>query len=279
MRPVPLGPARPAAFAGAALLVGLALGVPVGSIVYLIVQGGTTTLPPASLAIATASTFGYAAAAGLVATVAALPVALLSVRFPRRRVMALERSNMVILAVPGLVVALSFTYLTEHFLQGRFYQTSPLLVLVYTIMFFPLAVVAVRPPWPGRRSGWRRWRARWVCERRSVLWRVTLPLVAPGLAAAFALVFFGDRDRAHRDPRPPPHERRDVGDPVLGLPVQRVLQPGGGVRRGHGAHRRRARVRARALVRPPTRPGGRRRCGGSGHRGRGPVGTQGVAAA
>ena len=89
----------------------------------------------------------------------------------------------------------------------------------------------------------------------------------------------GDRDRAHRDPRPPPHERRDVGDPVLGLPVERVLQPGGGVRRGHGAHRRRARVRARALVRPPTRPGGRRRCGGSGHRGRGPRETQGVAAA
>ena len=51
---------------------------------------------------------------------------------------------MLVLAVPGLVIALSFTYLTEHFLRGRFYQTSPLLVLAYAIMFFPLAVVSVR---------------------------------------------------------------------------------------------------------------------------------------
>ena len=32
--------------------------------------------------------------------------------------------------------------MTEHFLQGRFYQTSPLLVVTYAIMFFPLAVVS-----------------------------------------------------------------------------------------------------------------------------------------
>ena len=51
----------------------LALGVPVGAIVYLIVQGGNSTLPPASLLIATANTFGYAAAAGLVATAGRAP--------------------------------------------------------------------------------------------------------------------------------------------------------------------------------------------------------------
>ena len=49
IRPVPLGRARPAVLAGAVLLVALALGVPVGAIIYLIVQGGNTTLPPASL--------------------------------------------------------------------------------------------------------------------------------------------------------------------------------------------------------------------------------------
>ena len=48
------------------------------------------------------------------ATAAALPIALLSVRFPRREVRLLERSNMLILAVPGLVIALAFTYFTEH---------------------------------------------------------------------------------------------------------------------------------------------------------------------
>ena len=189
IRPVLLGRARPAVLAGAVLLVALALGVPVGAIIYLMVQGGNSTLPPASLLIATGNTFAYAAAAGLVATVAALPIALLSVRFSRRRVMALERSNMLVLAVPGLVVALSFTYVTEHFLQGRFYQTSPLLVLTYAIMFFPLAVVAVRAAVARSPVGLEEVGSSLGVRRRSVLWRVTLPLIGPGLAAAFALVF------------------------------------------------------------------------------------------
>ncbi len=189
IRPVPLGRARPAVLAGVALVIVLALGVPVGAIVYLIVQGGSSTLPPASLLTATLNTFGYAVAAGVVATLAALPIAFLSVRFTRRRVIALERTNMLVLAVPGLVIALSFTYVTEHFLQGRFYQTSPLLVLVYAIMFFPLAVVSVRAAVARAPVGLEEVGRSLGVSRRSVLWRVTLPLIGPGLAAAFALVF------------------------------------------------------------------------------------------
>ena len=189
VRPVALGRARLPALAGAALLVVLALGLPVGAIVWLMVQGGQSTLPPASLLIATGNTFAYGAAAGLVATVAALPIALLSVRFPRRGVVALQRSNMLVLAVPGLVIALSFTYVTEHFLQGRFYQTSPLLVLAYAIMFFPLAVVSVRAAVARSPVGLEEVGRSLGVSRRSVLWRVTLPLIGPGLGAAFALVF------------------------------------------------------------------------------------------
>ena len=189
IRPVALGRARLPVLAGAGLLVVLALGIPVGAIVYLIIEGGNSTLPPASLLIATVNTFGYAAAAGVVATVAALPIALLSVRFPRRRVIALQRTNMLVLAVPGLVIALSFTYVTEQFLQGRFYQTSPLLVLAYSIMFFPLALVSVRAAVARSPVGLEEVGRSLGVRRRSVLWRVTLPLIAPGLGAAFALVF------------------------------------------------------------------------------------------
>jgi iron(III) transport system permease protein len=189
VRPIPLGRAMPIVLAGAVTLVVLALGVPVGAIVFLMVQGGNSTLPPASLSIATFNTFAYAAAAGVVATVAALPVGLLSVRFSNRRVIALERVNMLVLAVPGLVVALSFTYVTEHFLSGSFYQTSPLLVLAYSIMFFPLAVVSVRAAVARSPVGLEEVGRSLGVSRRSVLRRVTLPLVAPGLAAAFALVF------------------------------------------------------------------------------------------
>lgn len=190
LRPVALGRLGPVVLSGVVLLVVLALGVPVGAIIYLIVRGGSSTLPQAaSLPTATLNTFGYAAAAGVVATLAAVPIALLSVRFARRSVLSLERSNLVILAVPGLVVALSLTYVTEHFLQGRFYQSSPLLVLAYAVMFFPLAVVSVRAAVARAPVGLEEVAGSLGVTRRSVLWRVTLPLVAPGLVAAFALVF------------------------------------------------------------------------------------------
>jgi iron(III) transport system permease protein len=190
LRPLPLGRLRPVALAGVGLLIALALGVPVGSIIYLIVHGGSSTLPAtASLPLATLNTFGYAAFAGVLATLAAVPIALLSVRFPRPEVLTLQRSNLVVLAVPGLVIALSLTYVTEHFLQGRFYQTTLLLVLAYAIMFFPLAVVSVRAAVARAPVGLEEVGGSLGVSRRSVLWRVTLPLVAPGLAAAFALVF------------------------------------------------------------------------------------------
>ncbi len=190
LRPLPLGRFRPLVFAGVALLVGLALGVPVGAVIYLLIKGGSSTLPAASsLADATINTFSYGAAAGVLATLAAVPIALLSVRFPRRTVLGLERSNLVVLAIPGLVIALSLAYVTEHFLQGRFYQTSSLLVVAYAIMFFPLAVVAVRSAVARAPVGLEEVAGSLGVSRRSVMWRVTLPLVAPGLVAAFALVF------------------------------------------------------------------------------------------
>ena len=185
----PLGRALPAVLGGLFFLVTLALGVPIGAIVYLIIRGGTTTLPAASLAGAAGSTFAYSAAAGLVATVAALPVALLSIRFAGRPARLLERTSMLVLAVPGLVIALSFTYFTEHNLAGSFYQTPPLLVLTYAVMFFPMAVVSVRAAVARSPVGLEEVGHALGVSRRSVFFRITLPLIGPGLAAAFSLVF------------------------------------------------------------------------------------------
>jgi iron(III) transport system permease protein len=188
-RPFPLGRARLAVLGGVGLLVALALGVPVGAVIYLMVSGGGSTLPPASLIGAAGNTFMYSAFAGLLATVAALPIALLSVRYPRREVRLLERSNMLILGVPGLVIALAFTYFTEHYLAGFLYQTPVLLVVTYAVMFFPLAVVSVRAAVTRSPIGLEEVGHSLGVPRHKVFWRVTLPLIGPGLAAAFCLVF------------------------------------------------------------------------------------------
>ncbi len=184
-----LGRARWPVLGAFVALVGLALGVPAGAIIYWILQSGQSTLPSASIASAAWHTAFYSAMAGLLATVAALPVAILSVRYRGRPTMVLERSTYLVLAMPGLVIALALTYFSERYAAGLLYQSATMLIVCYAIMFFPLALVAVRtsvaqfPPAleeMARALGGR---------PLAVLWRVTLPLVAPGLAAAFCLVF------------------------------------------------------------------------------------------
>jgi iron(III) transport system permease protein len=184
-----LGRAKVPALAGFALLGGLALGVPIGVIVYWLFNPGHSSFSAAtSLVSAALHTAGYAAGAGAVATVLAVPVALLSVRHPRRSTILLERSTFIVQALTGLVIALSLVFFAIHSVP-YLYQSTPLLIVGYAILFFPLALVAVRTSVAqapvqleevGRSLGQR---------PIAVLWRVVLPLVAPGLAAAFCLVF------------------------------------------------------------------------------------------
>jgi iron(III) transport system permease protein len=185
----PLGRATVPAEAGLVALVGLALGVPVGVIVYWMVQGGNTTLPSStSLAGAALTTAGYAAAAGLLSTVLALPVALLAVRHPRRSTRALERGTFVVQAIPGLIIALALVYFSIRALPSL-YQSTPLMIVGYAIMFFPLALVAVRTSVAQAPLALEDVARSLGRRRPAVWWRVVLPLVGPGLAAAFSLVF------------------------------------------------------------------------------------------
>jgi len=188
-RPHRLGRATLPVLAGFFSLVGLALGVPVGAIVYWIVHGGSSTLPTASIASAAGHTIFYSAAAGLLATIAALPVAILSVRHSGRVSMILERSNYLVLAMPGLVIALALTYFSERYAAGLLYQSSTMLIAAYAIMFFPLALVAVRTSVAQAPASLEEVGRSLGRGRLEVLWRLTLPLAAPGLAAAFCLVF------------------------------------------------------------------------------------------
>jgi iron(III) transport system permease protein len=153
------------------------------------VQGGPPALTGVSLLSATTHTALYAAGAGLVATLAALPIALLSVRHPGKLSHLLERSTLLVLAMPGLVTALALSYFVNRYAGSFLYQSAWLLTLAYAILFFPLALVAVRASVvraPAALEDVARSLGR---GRIQVLVRVTLPLLAPGLAAAFCLVF------------------------------------------------------------------------------------------
>ena len=161
------------------------------SSIYWMVQGGATRRPAASPCSTPPCTPpATASAPAALDTAAALPVALLAVRHPGRARHLLERSTYLVLAMPGLVAALR-PVLLHRALRRRRSATrrAPLLVLCYAIMFFPLALVGVKAS-VARAPASLDDVARSLGQRRlAVLLRVTLRLVAPGLAAAFCLVF------------------------------------------------------------------------------------------
>ena len=91
--------------------------------------------------------------------------------------------------MPGVVIAFSLAYFSLRYANAWGYQTAPMLVAAYAIMFFPLALVGVRASVAQAPRGLEDV-ARSLGKRRvAVLWQVTRPLVTPGLAAAFCLVF------------------------------------------------------------------------------------------
>jgi iron(III) transport system permease protein len=170
-------------------LVGLGVVLPVGSLIGWIVQGRHSTLPAtATLAQATATTVRYSAAAAVVCALAAIPVALLSLRTRTRPAAALERASFVTRAVPGVVVALSLIFFSIHWARGV-YQTGSLLVLAYVIIHFPLALVCVRAAAERVPAALIDTGASLGRSAPAVFLRVTLPLIAPGLAAGLCLVF------------------------------------------------------------------------------------------
>jgi iron(III) transport system permease protein len=169
-------------------LAALALGLPAAALTYWMTQSHNTTLPGVSMVAAAAHTAAYSAAAAALATILALPVALYTVRRGGRVAAILQRSTLVVQALPGLVIALAAVFYAIHYAPWV-YQTPELLVVAYAILFYPLAFVAVRASVvlaPPRFDEVARSLGR---RPAAVLVRVTIPLIAPGLAAAFCLVF------------------------------------------------------------------------------------------
>jgi len=185
---VALGRWRAVVLAGLGALSVLALGVPVGSLVYWVLHGGSSTLPSTSILAALAHTAAYSAAAAAIATTLAVPVTALSMRHRNRVTLLIERLAYLPMALPGLVIALGLVSFSVRY-AFSLYQSSLELIFAYAILFLPLAVVGVRSAM-GQSSPRLEEVGRSLGCRPSTVWlRVTLPLIAPGLAAAFALVF------------------------------------------------------------------------------------------
>lgn len=184
---VTLGRRRPAVTGVLAAVALLALGVPLLSLARWLVQGSSTTLDIADLGAAAGSTVGLAVAAGLLATVAATPVAWLAVRHRGWLTTLVERSTYATSAVPGIVVALALVTVSIRAFPGL-YQTLPVLILGYVVLFLPRAVVSVRSTLELAPPALEEVARSLGCTGSGAAARVTFPLILPGLGSAVALV-------------------------------------------------------------------------------------------
>ncbi|NHN54690.1 iron ABC transporter permease [Calidifontibacter sp. DB0510] len=188
VRPVRLGAGGIPVALGILAVLGAALGVPAWSLTtWLTARGGEWT---AELPTIVWTTLRFSLLAGLLTTVAALPLAWLSVRRPGRWTRALEGTTFVATSLPGIVVALALVTLSLDLLPAV-YQTSTLLVFAYAVLFLPRALVTVRA---GLAQAPRRLEEIAMslgCPRWLALVRVTIPILAPALLGSIALAFLG----------------------------------------------------------------------------------------
>ena len=187
--PLALGPWRWPALAGCAAVVGLALVLPAAVLVLWALRGADDGLSLAGALLAPAAgSLGVSLLAALAAVAAALPVALVAVRSPRRWTLALERLAYGANALPGVVVALALVFFAARY-GGPLYGTLALLLFAYVVRFLPQALSGARTALVGVNPRLEEAARALGRGPRAAFAAVTVPLAAPGLLAGAALVF------------------------------------------------------------------------------------------
>ncbi|MDP2728438.1 MAG: ABC transporter permease subunit, partial [Dehalococcoidia bacterium] len=185
---VPLGRWRWPALALCAFTVLAALVLPIFVLVYWLAQG-VLAGQPIQLVWAPALNSVYASGLATIAiSAAAIPVAILAVRYPGTLSALIERATYIGFALPGIVIALALVFFGVRY-ATPLYQTLAMLVFAYVVRFLPQAVGATR-------ASLLQVNPRMEDAARSLgssvpgtLARITIPLVRRGLLAGAGLVF------------------------------------------------------------------------------------------
>jgi iron(III) transport system permease protein len=185
---VPLGRWRWPAVLFCALVVGLALVVPAGTIGWWLVRGVGQGEPVSLVADATVNSFIVATGAAFGAALLAIPVGLLVARHPSWVASFVERATYTSYALPGIVIALAVVFLATTTVPVL-YQTLALLTVAYAVRFLPQAVGSIRVALVGvgprlEEAG----RTLGDGPLRAFV-RLTLPFLRPALVAGGSLVF------------------------------------------------------------------------------------------
>ena len=170
-----------------ALLVGLAVAVPVAMVARWLTTPDALVSIDLDLLARTGTTVGLAVLGALAATIAALPGAWLLGRHRSGVAHVLERTTYLASALPGVVVGLALVTLAVRWAQPL-YQTVALTVLAYGILFLPRAMVSLRAGLAAAPPELSEVARSLGAGGPASLVRVTLPLMAPSVLAGLVLV-------------------------------------------------------------------------------------------
>jgi iron(III) transport system permease protein len=162
--------------------------LPVGITLFWLIRGMNAGYSFPNLLPSITNSVTASGLAAIATTVFALPIAILAVRFPTKITAMIERCSYIGFGLPGIVIALSLVFFGANYLP-ILYQTLPMLVFAYLVLFLPQSVGTVRTcllqvnpqlEESARSLGRDSWQT---------LTEVTLPLVRSGVLSGAVLVF------------------------------------------------------------------------------------------
>ena len=176
------------ALLGLTVVCGVALLVPIGVLFHWLSVGLQSGESFPGIWGAALNSVYASALAGAVTVAISIPIAIVVVRRPGFLSRIVDRASYVGYALPGVVVAFALIFFTLRVTPG-IYQTIVTLVFAYAVLFLPQAISGLRTSLvrvqPGLEEASRSLsRTPW-----QTFCSVTLPLIAPGIMAGFALVF------------------------------------------------------------------------------------------
>ncbi len=168
----------------------LAVGVPILTLTRWLVSGGAAVWRADGILPALWQTALLALGGAGLTTLAALPIAWLSIRAPSRLQRLLEACHYYVGALPGVIVALALVTITVR-VALPLYQTMATLLLAYLLMFLPRALVGLRASIAQAPIELERAASSLGKRPLVAVWTTTMRLAAPGAAASAALVALG----------------------------------------------------------------------------------------
>src|SRR5699024_2807277 len=141
--PVALGKWKPVAMLFLILLAIMAAGAPLGIITYWLLVGTSATLDLPDLLTTLQITLSFGLVGSVLAVIFALPLVFLAVCYQGKFAMIADRIPYFIHSLLGIVVGLTLVFFAVRY-SFVLYQTVPLLLIGYAMLFLPMAQSAIR---------------------------------------------------------------------------------------------------------------------------------------